>query len=533
MRIRQLLWSNFRRIPDGGIRVRNHLVLVGPNDSGKSSVLRALQMCLGMSHGQLTATITPRDFTDPDVPLRVTVILSDFDTADRAAFPDEIDANDGTLTIVLECELDSVDPDQKAVRRWFPYGGHDRGPTRDQLETIAFAYVPAVRSLLRELGGSSTGAMRSLLAGLDLSADADELAAAADQYRAVLDGSEALRGLRLELAEALARALPIPVSEEDVRVATEAEILGDPLTGVTVTVREGDRHIPLAEQSDGIRALSVLTLLGLSHRSARIIGVDEPETHLHPAAQRSIARSLRAGEGQLVLVTHSAHVVAEMDPLDIVAFRADGNVRQLPEDCAFADVDAVRRHWSAQLIEPLTARRVMLVEGVSDRILVRRVSELLGIDLDRAGVVVLELDGAGSFPAAYGLLGPEGFDVPMVGICDEDARETWAEAVGVEPAELEGAGYVVCDPDLEEAYIDRLGVDVVVEMLLSGGPDAKRSLLRSCAVDDTTDVSRHALVEYCRSRKHKVRSALAIARSMDSGHATALEELCAVLGLAV
>ncbi len=63
MKIRDITWSNYRRLPDGQLSVRDHLVLVGPNDTGKSSIVRVLHICLGMAHGQVTAAVTPRDFT--------------------------------------------------------------------------------------------------------------------------------------------------------------------------------------------------------------------------------------------------------------------------------------------------------------------------------------------------------------------------------------------------------------------------------------------------------------------------------------
>ncbi|MEX0985754.1 MAG: AAA family ATPase [Actinomycetota bacterium] len=530
MKIRDVAWANYRRLPDGQISARDHLVLVGPNDTGKSSIARALHLCLGMVHGQVANSISARDFTDENVPLSITVTLHDIDDQARAAFPDEITIGPPeVLVVALEATLDPADPDQKTVRRYFPDGGHDRAPTNDQLKAIGFQFVPAARSLLRELGGASGGAMRSLLSGLDLTADAAALEAAANAYRTTLDASTTLKEFRGELAEALTDALPHPVKEEEVRVVSEAELLEDPLSGVTVTVRDGVHNVSLAEQSDGIRALSVLTLLGLSHRLARIVAIDEPETHLHPSAQRSVAKTLRSGAGQRVLVTHSPAIVGEMSPMDIVAFGADRRPRQLALGSRIGELEASVRHWSHRLIEPLTARCVVVVEGVSDRILMERVAELTGRNLDRLGVAVFELDGVRLFRLAYEAFGPPGFNLPLTGLVDEDARVLCADTVGAAPADLEDAGFVVCDPDLEGVYIDALGVDVVIDTLSASPLITEHSLLAACGATARDEVTRDKLWRYC--GKHKVAAALAVAARIDEAQAASLAPLETLLQL--
>lgn len=146
MKIREVTWSNYRRLPDGQISVREHLVLVGPNDTGKSSIVRALQLCLGMAHAQVSAAIKERDFTDPIRPLILTVTLDGIDADDRAAFPDEITVGPPEILVLqVEATLDPTDFDQKDVRRHFPDSGHGRAPTKDQLKAIGFVFVPAVR----------------------------------------------------------------------------------------------------------------------------------------------------------------------------------------------------------------------------------------------------------------------------------------------------------------------------------------------------------------------------------------------------
>jgi putative ATP-dependent endonuclease of OLD family len=532
MRIKHVSWTNYRRLPDGRLTARNHIVLIGPNDTGKSSILRALHLCLGMAHGQVAAAITPRDFSDPSLPLLIKITLDGLDDEERAAFPDEITTGPPeVLEMHLEATFDSADLDQKTVRRFFPDSGHTRAPTKEQIRAIGFEFVPAARSLIRELGGVGGGTVRSLLSALDLTADAAALQAAADGYRAVLDRSKTLKGFRGNLADALTGALAAPVREEDVRIVTEAEVLQEPLSGVTVTVRDGHHDVPLAEQSDGIRALSLLTLLSMSHKSAKIVAIDEPETHLHPTAQRAVAASLQSSHSQRVVVTHSPSVVAKLNPLDIVTFGADRRARQLDANAPITDFETTVRHWSYRLIEPLTARHLLLVEGVADRILVEKVAALTGTELDRKGIALFELEGKNLFPLAYRLFGPAGFNLHLVGLLDEDARIACAAHIGVAPCDLEAAGFLVCDPDLEGMYIDGLGVEVVRNALCASSSIGERSLLTACAVPAITDIDRDALWKYCSHKRHKVAAALAVSKALDATRAGALTPMTALLQL--
>jgi putative ATP-dependent endonuclease of OLD family len=262
MKIRELSWENYRRLPDGQIEVRNHLVLVGPNDSGKSSVLRAINICLGVPGAQLGASVEPGDFTDPNKHVVLRVVLVDFNDDDRAAFPDEISTVDGeSLTVEVEAFMDG-DAEQKQVRRRFPFSGHTRSASRIQMDRFGWAYVSAARSLYRELGAGASSVVRTLLSTVDLEGDQAVFDTAADAFREALENAEALTTFRTDLADALSGALPRTVAVDDLALMSEADLAGDPLSGVTITLADGEHRSPLAEQSDGIRALSVLTLLG-------------------------------------------------------------------------------------------------------------------------------------------------------------------------------------------------------------------------------------------------------------------------------
>lgn len=532
MRLARIEWKNYRRLNCGGVDVRNHLILVGPNDVGKSSILRAINLCLGISQSQLASSISLRDFTDPSEALVVRVVLASLNDDQRAVFPDEINLEpEEHLVIEVEASIDPTDPESRTVRRTFPGSGHQRPPTRQQLETIGFHYIPATRSLYRELGGGAGGAMKALLAGIDLGDDASSIAEAVAGLRSALEDAGALKAFREDLATSLSDALPSQVEASAVRVVSESDLLQDPLGGVTVTLAEGAYDAPLTEQSDGIRALSALTLLSMARRDAMIVAIDEPETHLHPLAQRSVIRNLSSSGGQRIFATHSPSVVAAVEPRDLVVVRSNRSVKQLPPGSSLERSEMIVRHWSNRLIEPLTARTVVIVEGPSDQILVERVAELRGMSLDRMGVAIFNLDGAELFRKAYEVYGPCGFDIPIVGMVDEDHRIAWAAAVGVPAAELEGSGrgFAVCEPDLEAEYVAALGRDFVVAAIAASPLMGEASLLRSTGASSVETLSPQMIREYCGHKKRKVLAALAVGQALDTDSAAKLTPIVSLL----
>ena len=530
MRLQRIVWKNYRRLPDAEIEVRKHLVLVGPNDSGKSSVLRAVNLCLGISGAQLGTQIEHGDFTDPEEPLVIQVVLNKIEDIDRAAFPDEISTLDGeTLTIEIRATMEGGDPEQKQVNRLFPDAGHVRAPTKSQFELFGWAYVRPIRSLFRELGSGSRSAVSTLLSSVDLSDEEPVFDAVGEAFGKALQDSKALGEFRDELSEALSGALPKRIMRDDLKLVSESEVLDDPLARVTVAMADGEYSAPISEQSDGIRALTVLSLYGLEHRKSAIVGIDEPETHLHHTAQRVIAARLQDSPGQRLLVTHSPAIVREMSPLDIVTMGADRVPRQLKKEADIAELEASTRHWSNRLIEPLTARRVLMVEGPSDRIVCERAGQLIEINLNRMGVAILELDGSSLFPRAYRLFGPDGFNLPISGLLDEDARVDWAEAIGYSPADIESdPRFQICVPSLEGVYVDCLGVKRTLECLIAGPGFSEGGICQATGMDLNV-MTKEALSDYCNNKKRKVTSALAIAAGLTKIDAEALGPITKIL----
>jgi Overcoming lysogenization defect protein-like, TOPRIM domain len=109
------------------------------------------------------------------------------------------------------------------------------------------------------------------------------------------------------------------------------------------------------------------------------------------------------------------------------------------------------------------------VEGVSDQLAVEALAARRGRDLAAEGVAVIPIGGAGNIRRFLEELVPLG--VRLAGLCDagEEADFRLALARAGLGADLERAGFYVCDADLEDELIRCLGAERVVRIVEAQG----------------------------------------------------------------
>jgi hypothetical protein len=118
---------------------------------------------------------------------------------------------------------------------------------------------------------------------------------------------------------------------------------------------------------------------------------------------------------------------------------------------------------------------VILVEGASDRAAIETLARRRGRDLEAEGVAVIAMAGATNASTFLDLLGPAGYDVQLVGLCDEREERTIryaAEQAGLgslDGADLEQLRLFVCVRDLEDELIRALGMDAMLGIITSQG----------------------------------------------------------------
>lgn len=520
MRLSKISITNHTRIQDLNLELRRHAVIVGANDVGKSSILRMLNLLLGARTASLYQSLTPGDLRDPEQQLIVNVLWTDFTEENRRAFPSEIsiaaDHENEHLWVQMVVEVDPEDDEAVTVRRWFPESGHERAPSREQLEAFGWRFLRATRGASMMEGANSP--VRTLLAAADLGTNEDGLKTILESFNEELAGNESVADLLERVAGHLSRAMPRAVAKDDFAVRSVTDPSSDVLQDVTIFLNRGDGQVSLMEQSDGVRQLMSMTLFDLAEGTANVLAIDEPEIHLHPTSQRTAA-DLLSGEGnQKIIVTHSPYILHRFEPSEVIAVDRHGKCRQIGDE-KLTKVEKVRAHWwSPRLLEALTARFVVLVEGDADRVIVEAVAKQLGIDLDRIGAVVVELDGADKFTNVFPLVGPDGFGPTLLGLVDKQESGKWINAFQGKPRYIVDKKVFISDADLEDEYTRALGASVAAQALIDSEFCREQGILQAAGVSTIEDIPVEAVAKFCRN-KGKVEAATCISEVLDASSA--------------
>ncbi len=119
---------------------------------------------------------------------------------------------------------------------------------------------------------------------------------------------------------------------------------------------------------------------------------------------------------------------------------------------------------------------VVLVEGVSDLIVLDVLAARRGLDLRDAGIAIVPMGGATNIGRFVDLFGPRGLDLRLAGLCDASeeqhiARSLMRAGLGsrLDREGLAAAGFYVCVEDIEDELIRNLGTAKVERIIEKQG----------------------------------------------------------------
>ena len=377
-RIRMIEISRFRGInslvwlPSPGLNC-----LIGPGDSGKSTVLDAIDLCLG---ARRNVQFTDADFYNLDVatPFSITLTIGALDDALKnidtyGLFLRGFDAGKGTVEDEPEKELEPVLCLNLTV-------GSDLEPAWSLISDRALAqnvtrnltWGDRVRLAPTRIGaltdfnlGWRRGSVLNRLTDEKADASAALAKAARDARSAFGDDAEKQLGETLRLVGEAAGELGINVGDK-VRALLDAHSVS--FGGGTISLHD-ESGVPLRGLGIGSARLLIAGLQRKAAKQSSMLLVDELEHGLEPHRIIRFLGSLGAKEQeaplQVFMTTHSPVVLRELSADQLMVLReVDGKHDSLPVDPEIQGT--IRTHPEAFL-----ATSVLVCEGASEVGLVR------------------------------------------------------------------------------------------------------------------------------------------------------------------
>lgn len=434
MFVDQIDIKNFRGIRQLSVKLDETTVLIGENNTGKSTILAALEICLSRSLSRRSGTFSEYDYhlpkkdSQPADSEGVEVTLRFVERMENE-WPDEVlqalgeaiqIKGDGKHAIIFRAQSSYDDIQDDFVTSWdfLDLLGNQLVAAKAPrvlavLQQLApVFYLSALRNSAQEFRprGQFWGPFVRL-SKMDPEVRQDLEQELAELNQKVLDANESFGAVEKSLGDT-GRMVPLATNDA---VGIEAipsrvfEILSR--TQVMLSSVTGAR-LPIGRHGEGTQSLAVICLFDAFLRSrledayrkhtTPILALEEPEAHLHPSATQSVADLLQNLLGQKIVATHSGDLVGAVPITSLRRLRRkNGEIAVYRLEEGVLNDDAIRKinhHIRSSRGSALFARCWLLVEGESDRLILEGCARVLGRDLLSEGVSCIEFQHIGIVP---------------------------------------------------------------------------------------------------------------------------------------
>ena len=452
MRVTSVDIRNFRGISELHLDFGQVTVLIGENNTGKTSVLDALRLCLRDLGPRRRVVFDALDFHLPDAgtdpssaePIQIDILFSE---ETNGEWNDELlgrlnrngilQVERGRNQVMLRVTCSYAKDEREFVQNWTflnlagePLAVDARALTSLQQE-VSYFYLTALRDAARHFDARGPF-WRPFLRDSQLSSSkkAEIESKLREVNELIVSSHESFEQVQEGLSH-VQDVVPL-ASEEVVSIEAVPGRMFDMLAKAQLHLgTTSGAKIPVGRHGEGTQSLSVLMLFAAFLKAwpegVPIIALEEPEAHLHPSAIRALWQLVGDFGGQKLVSTHSGDFIAEVDVADIrrLARTSDGLTSfRVPKDLLSAEEQRkFNYHIRHARGELLFARCWLLVEGETETWVYAAAARALGLNLHREGVCLVEYRQAdvGLMVKVAGALGIAWY---CVGDDDDERRNT-------------------------------------------------------------------------------------------------------------
>ena len=322
------------------------------------------------------------------------------------------------VRVSFQAQFDT-DEGEVVSKRFFPIDGEDplagdptEPLTRRQIQAAGYYLLSATR-LWKDAVRFTSSIFGSLLRQRQVHTG--------DQVRRIARSLEALEPKAhqaaelVDLLEGLRDTVGrfIPLSGDD-PLGFEVTELSSPDVERALTLflrgQRDDRRLPMSRHGSAaisVQILAMLVMLGTHRRQKALsflLGLEEPELHLHPHAQRNLVTAVREDATQVLVTTHSPAITECFEPAEVCVLSSrNGELAGrylLSHEMQPATKNRIKRWVFTKrrlFAEALMAPAVMLVEGDTEQDLLPSLMRIASDkdSLDALGCTVVECGGSG------------------------------------------------------------------------------------------------------------------------------------------
>lgn len=173
-----------------------------------------------------------------------------------------------------------------------------------------------------------------------------------------------------------------------------------------------------------------------------LLVIEEPEAHLHPLAQKWLAKTINqmARDGlQVIITTHSPHFInlEFIEGLYLVrkdtnsTYVSSKNAKELYDYCIKTGANSVKtkeetvvpfysNHSTSHILNGFFAKKVILVEGLTEELSLPIYFEAMGLDITQEGIEIIGVQGKGNLAKWWRLFTL--YRIPTFICFDNDAK---------------------------------------------------------------------------------------------------------------